>query len=100
MFHLQSSETLKNLSDELIEEIKTLSRNSIGAIAQIFKEGIDAGIFINQHPVALSDICWSLFSGVVLWEASKKIIDEKKDHLKSTLKIAFEIFDQGIMAPK
>lgn len=98
MFHLQSSETLKNLSDELIDEIKTLSRNSIGAIAQIFKEGIDAGVFIDRHPVALSDICWSLFSGVVLWEASKKIIDEKKDHLKSTLKIAFEIFDQGIMA--
>ena len=97
MFHLQSSETLKNLSEELIEEIKNLSRNSIGAIAKIFKEGIDAGIFIDRHPVALSDICWSLFSGVVLWEASKKIIDERKDHLKSTLKIAFEIFDQGII---
>jgi len=100
MFHLQSSETLKNLSDELIDEIKNLSRNSIGAIAKIFKEGIDAGIFIDRHPVALSDICWSLFSGVVLWEASKKIIDEKKDHLKSTLKIAFEIFDQGIIIQK
>jgi AcrR family transcriptional regulator len=100
MFHLQSSETLKNLSEELIEEIKNLSRNSIGAIAKIFKEGIDAGIFIDRHPVALSDICWSLFSGVVLWEASKKIIDEKKDHLKSTLKIAFEIFDQGIIIQK
>ncbi|WP_054033298.1 TetR/AcrR family transcriptional regulator [Desulfatitalea tepidiphila] len=100
MFHLQSSETLKNLSEELIEEIKNLSRNSIGAIAKIFKEGIDAGIFIDRHPVALSDICWSLFSGVVLWEASKKIIDERKDHLKSTLKIAFEIFDQGIIIQK
>ena len=48
MFHLQSSETLKNLSEELIEEIKNLSRNSIGAIAKIFKEGIDAGLFIDQ----------------------------------------------------
>ncbi len=97
MFHLQSSETLKNLSDELIEEIKTLSRNSIGAIAKIFQEGIEQGVFINRHPVALSDICWSMFSGVVLWEASKKIIDERKDYLKSTLKIAFEIFDRGIV---
>src|SRR4030067_2739877 len=33
MFHLQSSETLKNLSPELIEEIKTLSRSSLGAMA-------------------------------------------------------------------
>jgi len=98
MFHLQSSETLKNLSPELIEEIKTLSRNSIGAIAKIFQEGIEAGKFINCHPVALSDISWSLFSGVVLWEASKKIIDDKKDHLKNTLKLAYEIFNRGIMA--
>jgi len=97
MFHLQSSETLKNLSPELIEEIKTLSRNSIGAMAKIFQEGIGAGKFIDCHPVALSDISWSLFSGVVLWEASKKIIDEKKDHLKKTLKLAYEIFNRGIL---
>jgi AcrR family transcriptional regulator len=97
MFHLQSSETLKNLSEDLIEEIKTLSRNSIGAMARIFQEGIDAGIFIDRHPVALSDITWSLFSGVVLWENSKKIIDTNKDFLKETLKIAFEVFDRGIL---
>ncbi|MBI5063206.1 MAG: TetR/AcrR family transcriptional regulator [Desulfatitalea sp.] len=97
MFHLQSSETLKNLSPELIEEIKTLSRNSIGAIAKIFQEGIESGKFIDYHPVALSDISWSLFSGVVLWEASKKIIDDKKDHLKKTLKLAYEIFNRGIL---
>lgn len=100
MFHLQSSETLKNLSPELIEEIKTLSRESIGAIAQIFQEGITAGVFIQRHPVALSDICWSLFSGVVLWENSKKIINTDKDYLKETLKLAFEIFDRGIGVDK
>lgn len=100
MFHLQSSETLKNLSPELIEEIKTLSRSSIGAMAKIFQEGIESGKFIDCHPVALSDISWSLFSGVVLWEASKKIIDDKKDHLKATLKLAYEIFNRGIVAAR
>ena len=40
MFHLQSSETLKNLSDQLLSEIKTLSSKSHGAIASIFAEGI------------------------------------------------------------
>jgi AcrR family transcriptional regulator len=100
MFHLQSSETLKNLSEELLIEIKELSRRSIGAIATIFKEGIDRGIFIDRHPTALADIFWSLFSGVVLWEASKKIIDEKKDYLKETLRTAFDIFKGGIVAPK
>jgi AcrR family transcriptional regulator len=97
MFHLQSSETLKNLSDELLLEINELSSRSIGAIASIFKEGIDSGDFVAHHPNALADIFWSLFSGVVLWEASKKILDKNKDYLKETLKTSFEIFKRGIL---
>jgi hypothetical protein len=37
-----------------------------------------------------------LFSGVVLWEESKRLIDSQKDFLKSTLEIAFEVFSRGI----
>jgi AcrR family transcriptional regulator len=96
MFHLQSSETLKNLSDALLEEIKDLSQKSIGAIAKIFEEGIAKGIYLDRHPVALADIFWAMFSGVVLWEASKKIISADKDYLKSTLATAFELFERGI----
>jgi hypothetical protein len=44
----------------------------------------------------IADIFWSLFSGVVLWEASKKIINKDKDHLRPTLKLAFEIFNRGL----
>ena len=97
MFHLQSSETLKNLSDAMLEEIKVLSQKSIGTIAKIFEEGIANGIYIDRHPVALADIFWSMFSGVVLWEASKKIISADKDYLKSTLSTAFELFERGIV---
>jgi len=96
MFHLQSSETLRNLSPELLDEIKGLSRSSLGTISDIFQEGISKGIFIDKHPVALADILWSLFSGVVLWEESKKIIDGGTDYLKQTLEIAFDIFGRGI----
>ncbi|MFZ7126000.1 MAG: TetR/AcrR family transcriptional regulator [Desulfobacterales bacterium] len=96
MFHLQSSETLKNLSDQLMNEIKTLSRKSIEAIAKIFEEGIKAGKFVKHDPMTLADIFWALFSGVVLWEASKKIIDEEKNFLKETLSVAFEIFYLGL----
>jgi AcrR family transcriptional regulator len=99
MFHLQSSETLKNLSESLLEEIKQLSKKSIGAIAKIFEEGIQKGIYVDRHPVALADIFWSMFSGVVLWEASKKIISADKDYLKSTLATAFELFERGIRNP-
>ena len=96
MFRLQSSETLKNLSPHLLSDIKELARNAFGWMAKIFEEGIKKGVFIDRHPVALADIVWALFSGVVLWEESKRLIDSKKDFLKSTLEIAFEIFGQGI----
>lgn len=96
MFHLQSSETLKNLSPQLMTEIKTLSRKSIEAIAKIFEEGIKAGKFVDHAPMTLADIFWALFSGVVLWEASKKIIDEEKNFLRETLGVAFEIFYRGL----
>jgi AcrR family transcriptional regulator len=100
MFHLQSSETLKNLSETLLNEIKDLSQRSNGAIAKIFEEGIKKGIYVDRHPMAMADIFWSMFSGVVLFEASKKIIDPGKDYLKSTLTVAFEIFEQGIRKKK
>lgn len=96
MAHLQSSETLKNLSDELLGEIEALSRKSLGAIARIFQEGIDQGLFVDEHPIALADIYWSMFSGVILWESSKYIINDNKNYLKETLKIAFEIFARGL----
>ena len=39
MFHLQSSDTLKNLSSPLLENITELSRNSLNFLAEIFKDG-------------------------------------------------------------
>jgi len=100
IFHLQSSEILKNLSSELLSQIKTLSQGSIATISGIFKEGIDQNIFIDRHPVALADIIWGVFSGIVLWEESKRIIDDKKEYLQQTLDIAFEIFVRGIKQTK
>jgi len=96
MFHLQSSETLKNLTPELLSEIKRLSRESLAEMAKLFQEGIGGDAYIEAHPNALADIVWALFSGVVLWENSKKVFNEDKDYLKETLETAFEIFGRGI----
>lgn len=96
MFHLQSSETLKNLSPELLDNIKDLSQNSIQTTARLFQKGIDDGEFIDEHPVALAGIVWAIFSGVVLWEESKRIINDEKNYLKQTFETAFEIFERGI----
>jgi len=96
MFHLQSSETLKNLSTELLLEIKAVNHQVLNNVASIFQDGIDQGLFVQEHPVALADIFLSTFGGVVLWEASKRAIDPQKDFLKSTLRLAFEVFANGI----
>lgn len=96
MFHLQSNENLMNLSSDLLEQIKDLSRRSLGTMAKIIEEGIRQGKFLDRHPVALADVFWSLFSGVVLWLSSKKLIDQNKDYLKSTLDIAFDVFARGL----
>jgi hypothetical protein len=37
-----------------------------------------------------------MFSGLVLWEESKRSLDARKDFLKPTLEIAFEIFGRGV----
>ena len=97
MFHLQSSETLKNLSSPLLENITELSRNSLAILAEIFKDDSGKSVSASQNPSAIADIVWSLFTGVVLWEESKRMIDNEKDFLKETLDVAFEIFSRGII---
>ena len=96
MFHLQSSEALKNLTPELLSEIKDLSQNSLNTMAKIFEKGINKGAFVEKNPLVFSDIVWALFSGIVLWEESKRIFNQKSNSLKETLGTAFEIFGQGI----
>ena len=96
LFQLQSSETLKSLTPELLDEIVDLSRISLEAMANIFQMGIEKGVFIDRHPFALADTLWALFSGIILWEESKKIINKNKDYLKPTLDLAFEVFSRGV----
>jgi AcrR family transcriptional regulator len=97
LFHLQSSEVLKNLSSELIDDIRIIGRNALEKLAGLFQQGIQQGICSHHQPTAIADVVWALFSGVVLWETSKSTIDSNKDFLKPTLETAFEIFEKGIM---
>jgi hypothetical protein len=53
-------------------------------------------MFLDARPVAMADIAWSLFSGIVLWEASKSIINGNEKYLRKTLGLGFRIFANGI----
>jgi AcrR family transcriptional regulator len=96
MFHLQSSDTLKNLSPDLLSEIRELSRKSIRMMSGYFEDGILDGDYVENKPVIFAHLVWALFSGIVLWEESKRMIDSDKQYLKETLDSAFDIFLRGI----
>ncbi|WDP88853.1 MAG: TetR/AcrR family transcriptional regulator [Desulfobacter sp.] len=98
LFHLQSGETLHNLSEEVMAELKKYSRKAHQAIIAVVKEGIDKGIFIDDHPVALADVLWATYSGVVLWVDSKRLINDEKDFVKPTLRTAFDVIIKGLKA--
>ncbi|MBF0303746.1 MAG: TetR/AcrR family transcriptional regulator [Desulfamplus sp.] len=95
LFHLQSGETLTNLSAEVLEELKQTSADALSAITSVVTEGIERGLFVEKHPVALADIIWATYSGVVLWVDSKRLLNNEKDFVKQTLDTAFEIMVNG-----
>ena len=100
LFRLQSSEILKNLSPQLLTDIKELFSSSLGAMSDIFKQGINDGVIIDKKPEALADLLWALFSGIVLWGEKKQIMDNNEDYLKQALETAFEVFLFGIKKKK
>lgn len=96
LFHLQSGETLHNLSDEVLHQIKEHSAFAHGAIIKVVKQGIQEGIFIDEHPVALADVLWASYAGIVLWVDSKRLLNDQKDFVKPTLTTAFKIISKGL----
>ncbi|MCG8632895.1 MAG: TetR/AcrR family transcriptional regulator [Desulfobacterales bacterium] len=98
LFHLQSGETLHNLSDEVMKELKKYSSRAHRAIIAVVKEGIDKGVFTEDHPVALADVLWATYAGVVLWVDSKRLLNDEKDFVKPTLKLAFDLIIKGLKA--
>lgn len=96
LFHLQSSDILKNLSAPMLSHFRDLSGKTIDIISKIFEEGISGRVFIEKHPKDLSDVMWALFSGLVLWEESKRIINDPQKQQYPTFDTAFEIFSRGI----
>jgi len=96
MFHLQSGEALKDLSEDLLDQIKAITQKAFAAMAIIFKEGIEKGVFAVQRPETLASILWALFSGIVLWEETRKTVEGKDSDLKENFSIAFDLFTRGL----
>ncbi len=98
LFHLQASDGLKKLSPERTNQINKMGAKCLRSLSKIFNQGIEEGRFVKHNPTALGDLIWIIFTGAVLWEESKRMINPRKDYLKQTLDLAIEIVGRGIKA--
>jgi len=96
MFHIQSGETLKNLSPELLSEIQLLSNQALRTIADLFRHGVRENVFIADSPDSFADIAWAMFSGIVLLEGQKQALKNNRNFVKNSLDRGFEILLKGI----
>jgi len=96
LFHLQSSDTLANLSAELMGEINALSRRALRSVAAMFADEMRKGTIREGNPTILADMVWSLFSGIVLWEESKRMINPDRYQLETSIATAFDLMRRGL----
>ena len=96
VFHLQASDGLKNLPPKRVAQLNELTGKSLRNLAGIFDQGKEEGHYEDYHSTALADIIWIIFTGAVLWEESKRMVDPHKDYLKSTLDLAIDLMRQGL----
>jgi AcrR family transcriptional regulator len=94
--NLPASETLANVTQDLQQKIIGLLHQSFEIISQLFRERLEERPCHPASPSRLALALWALFSGLVLWEESKRSLDPRKDFLKPTMDVAFEIFARGI----
>jgi AcrR family transcriptional regulator len=100
ILHVQLEDTLLTISSEMVDKINNMAHEIMKMIAGVYEEGVRQNKFNKSNSTAQADIIWGLFTGIILWEESKKKLNPKKDFVKSTLDIAFDIFCRGIKKSK
>ncbi|NCO60153.1 MAG: TetR/AcrR family transcriptional regulator [Deltaproteobacteria bacterium CG_4_8_14_3_um_filter_51_11] len=98
LFHLQASDGLQNLPAERARMLNEIAASCIRTLSSILEQGMNQGLFDRYHPTALADIIWSTFTGTVLWEESKRMVNPDKNFFKDTLGLAIDLFRKGIQA--
>jgi len=96
IFHVQLEDTLLNIGHDMLNQLNDLPHKVMTMIGEVFEEGITQKIIQKGHRIAYADTIWAIFSGLVLWEESKKRFDPKKNFLKPTMDMAFDVFIRGI----
>ncbi len=96
LVHGQLQGSLQDISKPLLHELNSTGRHILKKLAAIIENGMDLGVFRRCNPMALADLLWSTFTGVVSWQEAKKTSDPSKQFLETTLEVAFEVYLRGI----
>lgn len=96
LVHGQLQGSLQNISKPLLNELNTTGRQILNGLSAVIEAGMDQGIFRRANPMALADLMWSTFTGVVSWQEAKKTTDPAKKFLDTTLDVAFDVYIRGI----
>lgn len=87
--------SLQNISDPLLQKLNDTGKNILNKLAAILRQGMDAGEFREENEIALADLFWGTFTGVVAWEEAKQTTNPKKKYMRSTLDLALDTFIRG-----
>ena len=71
LVHGQLQGSLQNISQNLLANLNRTGKSLLNKLAGILEEGMDQGFFVQANPMALADIFWGSFTGVVTWEQAK-----------------------------
>jgi len=96
LIHGQLQGSLQNISPDLLAALNSTAKSIINQIAAIFRQGMAEAVFQKANPLALADVFWGTFTGVVAWEEAKRTTDPEKTFLGPTLDQAFKVFVEGI----
>ncbi|MDX9787496.1 MAG: TetR/AcrR family transcriptional regulator [Desulfobacterales bacterium] len=96
MLQVQSGEIFSNLSDEFLQTFRGLFKRSNLLLKTLFQEGIDTGVFVNKHPMAMVNILWSTLAGVLLMERNRKVLQSEDGGFRDAFNFAFDIIERGL----
>jgi AcrR family transcriptional regulator len=96
LVHGQLQGSLQNISEPLLKALNQTGKSLLNQIASLFQDGMDQGAVRPANPMALADLLWSTFTGVVAWQEAKQTSDSSKQFRGSMLELAFETFLRGI----
>ncbi len=97
LFRLQASQDFSRMSPEAMRALNDLAQTGIRAMARIFEEGVGQGVFKEHNPLAMADAVWSLFTGTVLWEESKRFFNPDKQFFGPTLEFALGLMTDSLV---